>query len=147
MAELFWLGAIILFLIVEANTVALASLWFSAGALVALIAAVCGGELWLQIVLFLGVSAVLLACLRPLVRRVIRPKLIRTNADALIGSEGYVTQTIDNRSAVGRVKLGSMEWSARSADGEIIEAGTLVQTERIEGVKAIVTPVEAKAEI
>ena len=42
------------------------------------------------------------------------------------------------------MKLGAMEWTARSTDGSIIPQGTLVKVDRIEGVKAFVTPVEVK---
>jgi membrane protein implicated in regulation of membrane protease activity len=131
----------VVFLIAEASTVAMVSLWFAAGSLVALIAALLGAPLWLQITLFLAVSAVLLASLRTLVRKHFTPNLTKTNVDAVIGSRGYVTADIDNISATGTVKLGTMEWTARSATGEIIKAGTLVKVERIEGVKAFVVPV------
>ena len=65
---------------------------------------------------------------------------------AVIGSRGYVTADIDNVSAVGKVKLGAMEWTARSTTGEKIPAGTLVQVDKIEGVKVFVTMVEAAAQ-
>ena len=141
---LIWLAVMVLFM--EANTVAVVSAWFAAGALAALIAALCGAQLWLQIAVFLAVSVVLLASLRPLVRKYFKPKLVRTNVDALSGTQGYVTQDIENVSAQGQVKLGGMEWSARSTSGEPIAAGTLVCVDRIEGVKAFVSPVKEKIE-
>ena len=131
----------VVFLIAEASTVSMVSLWFAAGSLVALIAGLLGAPLWLQITLFLAVSGVLLASLRTIVRKHFTPNLTATNVDAIIGSQGFVTADIDNISATGTVKLGAMEWTARSATGEIIEAGTLVKVERIEGVKVFVTPV------
>ncbi|MBP3305062.1 MAG: NfeD family protein [Oscillospiraceae bacterium] len=144
--QFLWLALMVVFLFVEAGTVALVSAWFAAGALAALIAALLGAEIWLQITVFLAVSAALLACLRPLVRKYFKPKIVRTNVDSLIGSEGYVTADIDNVAAVGQVKLGAMEWTARSSSGENIPKGTLVKVERIEGVKAFVTPVKVTAE-
>lgn len=141
-----WLALMVVFLFVEAGTVALVSAWFAAGALAALIAALLGAEIWLQITVFLAVSVALLASLRPLVRKYFKPRLVRTNVDSLIGSEGYVTADIDNIAAVGQVKLGAMEWTARSSTGENIPKGTLVKVERIEGVKAFVTPVKVTAE-
>ena len=89
----------------------------------------------------------LLACLRPLVRKHITPKLEKTNIDAVIGSRGYVTADIDNLSATGTVKLGAMEWTARSTSGVIIPAGTLVQVDKVEGVKVFVTPAEVTASV
>ena len=139
------LALMVVFLITEASTVAMVSLWFAVGSLAAMIAALLGGPVWLQVALFLVVAAVLLACLRPVARKRFTPRLKSTNIDAVIGSQGYVTADIDNVAATGQVKLGGMEWTARSAGGEKISAGTLVQVERIEGVKAFVTPVKVKS--
>ena len=143
-----WLVLMIVFLVVEAACpIHLVSIWFAAGALVAMIVAVLGGQLWLQILLFLLISCGLLAALWPFVKKVLNPKRTATNVDALIGAEGYVTAAVDNLNAEGKVKLGGMEWTARSTDGKKIPAGTLVKVERIEGVKAIVSPVTEEAKI
>ena len=142
-----WLVAFVVCLVIESQTVELVAIWFAAGALTAMVASLCGAELWLQIVLFLVVSGVLLAALRPFVKKFIKPKITATNVDSLIGSQGYVTETVDNIAATGQVKLGSMPWTARSTDGAPIEAGTLVRVDRVEGVKAFVTPVRETANI
>ena len=105
MNTLIWLVLLILFLVAEAATVTMVSLWFAAGSLAALIVAVTGGSLGLQIFVALAVSALLLACLRPVVRKHFTPGLTKTNVDAVIGSCGYVTADIDNVSAMGTVKL------------------------------------------
>ena len=146
-AAIVWLGLMIVFLIAEAASVSLVSLWFAAGALVAMIVSLLGGEIWLQILLFLAVSAGLLACLRPVVRKCIHPKTTATNIDAVIGTQGYVTADVDNLSGTGQVKLGAMEWSARSSGGEPISTGTLVQVDRIEGVKVFVSTVKIHQEV
>ena len=137
-----WLALLVIFLIAEASTVTVVSLWFAAGALAALVASLLGAGLWLQVLLFLAVSAALLIALRPIVRRFIHPKLTATNIDSVIGSQGLVIAAVDNIAAAGQVKLGAMEWSARSTTGEPIPAGTRVRADRIEGVKVFVTPVE-----
>ena len=142
-----WLALLIAFLVVEASTVTLISLWFAAGSLAALVATLLYAPLWLQVLLFFAVSAGLLACLRPIVRKHFTPKLSKTNLDAVIGSEGYVTADIDNLAATGTVKLGAMEWTARSADGHFIKVGTCVKVEKIEGVKVFVTAVPAEASV
>lgn len=142
-----WLVLMVLFLLAEASTVTLVSLWFAAGSLAALIAALCGGEVWLQITLFLVISVALLASVRPLVRRYFKPKLTATNVDSIIGSKGYVTAPIDNLSASGQVKLGAMEWTARSTSGDPISQGTLVRVDKIEGVKAFVSPVKVEESV
>ena len=146
-AAIVWLILIVLFLIAEAGTVSMVSLWFAAGSLAALLTALLGGAAWLQILVFLVVSAGLLLALRPLVRRYITPKLTATNVDSVVGSTGLVTAAIDNVAAAGQVKLGAMEWTARSTSGEPIPEGTLVKVDRIEGVKVFVTPVQIPAQI
>ena len=146
-AAIIWLLLIVVFLVAEASTVTMVSLWFSAGALAALVISLLGGPYWLQIAAFLVVSTVLLALLRPLVHKYVTPKLTRTNVDSVIGSSGFVTAAIDNMSATGQVKLGAMYWTARSTSGEAIEEGTLVKVDRIEGVKVFVSPAEVTAKV
>ena len=135
-----WLALFVVFLIVEAGTVALVSIWFALGALAALASCVLGAEMWLQITVFLVVSLVLLAVLWKRVRS--KLTTTKTNVDSVIGAEGYVTEAIDNLSYTGRVKLGGITWAARSTSGAGIPVGTLVKVERIEGVKAFVSPAE-----
>ena len=147
MDTIIWLVLMIAFLIAEAATVVTISLWFAGGALVALVASLLGAPLWLQVTLFFLVSAALLGSLRGMVRKHFTPMLERTNVDAIIGSSGYVTAEIDNIKATGTVKLGAMEWTARSTSGEKIPAGTLVKVDRIEGVKVFVAAVKIKAEV
>ena len=142
-----WLGLMVLFLAIEAATVTMVSLWFAGGALVAMVVSLLGGGFPWQTGVFLVVSTVLLALLRPMARKHFTPKLTKTNVDSVIDAQGYVTSDIDNVAATGTVKLGAMEWTARSATGEKISTGTLVKVEKIEGVKAFVTPVEVPAEV
>ena len=142
MDKILWLVLLVTFIMTEASTVAVVSLWFAAGALVALIAAMLGAQLWLQAVLFAAVSAVLLLALRPIVRKFFTPKLTRTNVDAVLGAEGLVTAAIDNVQCTGQVKVGAVEWTARSANGQPIAVGTRIKVDRVEGVKAIVSPLE-----
>ena len=142
-----WFGLMVIFLIVEAACpLHLVSIWFAVGSLVAALTGLLHGPLWLQVVLFLVVSGALLAMLWPFVRRFLNPKLEKTNIDSVIGSQGYVTAAIDNIAAQGQVKLNGMEWTARSTDGRPIKAGSLIQVDKIEGVKAFVSPVRERVE-
>jgi membrane protein implicated in regulation of membrane protease activity/transcriptional regulator with XRE-family HTH domain len=136
-----WTAASILFGVVEAVTAGLVCIWFVAGALVALVASLLGAPLWLQVTVFLTLSSSLLACLRPFVRKFIKPKVVATNVDSVIGSHGYVTEQIDNLSATGQVKLGGMVWSARSTNGQVIHKDAKIVVDKIEGVKVFVSPV------
>jgi membrane protein implicated in regulation of membrane protease activity len=146
-AAIFWLILLVVFLMVEGSTVTMVSIWFAAGALVALLASLLNAPIAVQVVLFFAVSCITLSMLRPLVRKYVTPKVVKTNVDAIIGKQGLVTTAINNVTATGQVKLGTMEWTARSTSGDPIEAGTLVKVDHIEGVKVFVTPVEVKANV
>ncbi len=148
LAPAFWLALMIVFLVVEASCpIHLVSVWFAVGALAATVASMLGGPIWLQVVLFIAVSAALLALMWPLVRKYLNPRITPTNVDSIIGTAGHVTADIDNDGAHGQVKLGAMEWSARSTSGAPIPKGTLVRVDRVEGVKVFVTPTEASVTI
>lgn len=138
----FWLIVMVLFLVVEAATVGLVCIWFAVGSLAALLAAMCGAQLWLQIVLFLIVSAATLYFTRPLVKRYVNSKVEPTNADMVIGKECRVTETVDNIAGTGAVYVDGKTWTARSSDDEVIPEGTLVTAKSIDGVKLIVAAPE-----
>ena len=147
-AAIFWLVLMLVFLVVEAVcAIHLVSIWFAAGSLVAIVVSLVGGEIWLQITVFLAVSCVILALMWPFVRKFLNPGLKKTNIDSVIGSTGLVTVAVDNVSALGQVKLNGMEWTARSTTGAVIEPGTVIRVDRIEGVKVFVSPVEKTATV
>lgn len=141
METFLWFVLLILFVVAEAATVNMVSAWFALGSLAAVIGSLLGAKLWLQIVLFLVVSGVSLALLRPLSKKYFTPRITRTNVDALAGKLCLCVTDIDNVAGSGQVKLGDVEWSARSTTGEPIPAGTQVKIDRVEGVKVYVTPV------
>ena len=134
-----WLAIMIIMLIVEGIVPGLVSIWFAIGALAAMISALCGSPLWLQAVWFIAVSLASLCLTRPLVKKYVNPKIQPTNADALIGKEGIVTENIDNIAGEGAVKISGQVWTARSVDDSIkIPQGQIVVVKEIQGVKLIV---------
>ena len=136
---IFWLIAFILFVVGEAVTVGLVAIWFAVGALGALAAAALGGGLWLQIAVFLILSALSLMLLKPLSRKwMAGHKAARTNADRVIGETALVTEDIDNTMATGQVQVDGQIWTARSAHGVVIPAGSRVKVLSIQGVKVMV---------
>ena len=144
METFLWFALLIVFVIVEAATVNMVSAWFAIGSLAALITALLGGKMWLEIVVFLAVSAVALALLRPLAKKYFTPRITKTNVDALVGKTCLCVTAIDNLAGSGQVKVGDVEWTARSESGEPIPVGTEVKIHRVEGVKVYVTPVTVK---
>ena len=133
-----WLALLILFSIGEAITVGLTSVWFAVGSLGALLCALVGGGIWVQIIVFLVLSGLSLALVRPLAKKFLTPGYSATNADRVIGREAVVTQTIDNLRGQGQVNITGQTWTARSQDDTVIPEGALVRVLRIEGVKVFV---------
>ena len=134
-----WVVIMVVFLVFEAATAGLTCIWFAIGALAALIAALFGAPIWLQLVCFFVVSVVTLYFTRPLVLKYVNSRSQPTNADMVIGKEALVTEAIDNVESAGAVAVGGKVWTARSENGEPIEVGSIVTVLRIEGVKLIVS--------
>ena len=133
-----WLAVMALAVFVEATTMALVSVWCAVGALVTVFAAYFGASLQAQLLIFVGVSIVVAAVVRPLAKRYADPYTVPTNADRLLGMEARVTEDIDNVRPSGAVYVDGKTWTARSADGERIPAGETVEIQWMEGVKVIV---------
>lgn len=133
-----WIGLIVVTAAVEAATVQLVTVWFAVGGVAGLIAYAAGLEIWLQILIFAIVSAVALAVTRPLVKKFTNGRRMPTNADRFIGEKAVVTEKIENDLSKGAVKIGGLEWTARSVDSETADVGEQVTVEAIEGAKLIV---------
>ena len=139
---IFWLAAMVVFIAAEAMTVSLVSIWFAAGALGAIVVALLGGGLILQVTVFLALAVALLLSLRSIVRKHFTPHVTRTNIDSVIGATGIVVTPVNNIAALGQVQINGMEWSARSSDNSHIPAGAMVRVDRVEGVKVFVSLAE-----
>lgn len=143
--QIVWLALLIIFAVAEAATVGLTSVWFAIGALGALICALVGGNIWLQLGIFIVLSVVCLVALRPLAQKYLNNRVEPTNADRVIGQEAQVTQDIDNIQGTGAVTIGGITWTARSEHDTPIPAGTMVRVLRIEGVKVMVEEIKEEA--
>lgn len=133
-----WLIALIVFIVVEAATVGLVSIWFAVGAFAAFISALLRVKIWLQIACFVVFTALTIIVTRPLAKKLLSSKYMPTNADRVLNMVGIVSERIDNLSDSGAVQVGGKLWRARSESGEIIEKEEKVRSIRIEGVKLIV---------
>jgi membrane protein implicated in regulation of membrane protease activity len=136
---LVWLILIIVFIVGELATVGLTSIWFAAGALIALFCAMIGASFGVQILLFFVVSLVCLYATRPLAKRFINRNVQSTNADSLIGQEIRITERVSNIDQTGTAVVRGQEWTVRAADDrEILEEGDMARIISISGVKLIV---------
>ena len=140
--EWVWLGLTVAFIIVEITTVQLVSVWlaFSAG-VTAIISAIFKDlpVIW-QIVIFVVLSAVLIASTRPLVKKFLqnKNKTTDTNLDLIIEKTAIVVEEINNIQGVGAIKINGLVWSARSVDDTAIAKDELVVIKSIDGNKAMV---------
>lgn len=135
-----WLLVAVIFAVVEAATVQLMSIWFALGAVAAMVAALLGANVWVQFSVFLIVSILVLACTRPITKKVLRIKQVHTNADSVVGRIAAVTVEIAGPGEVGRVLVDGQDWAAVSEDGSPIHRGEKVLVKAIEGVKLVVEP-------
>ena len=133
-----WLAAAIIFIVIEAMTVGLTTIWFAAGALVALVLALLKVGPGVQVAVFLVLSLVLLGTTRKIFVNKLKTGSEKTNVDALVGEEGVVLEEISPFNT-GLVKVKGQNWTAVAADKDaVITAGTTVRIKSIEGVKLIV---------
>ncbi len=136
---IFWLVALVLFILIEIATMGLTTIWFAGGALLAVIASALGLPLVVQIVLFFAVSFVLLYFTRPMAVKYFNKDRVKTNAESLVGRQAIVISEIDNLQGIGQVTVGGMEWSARTAEAGVrLDVGSVVNIIAINGVKLIV---------
>lgn len=133
-----WLIGIIAFVILEAVTYQLVSVWFALGAVGGLIAAIVGVQFNIQMTVFLIISVVFLLCLRPVSKKLLKTKKEQTNVDSLIGKEVLITKEVDNLHGKGEGKINGMMWSVRSTDNSCILENETAIVENVKGVKLIV---------
>jgi len=134
-----WLAAAVIFLLVEAGTMGLTSIWFCFGSLAAMILSLLHFSIPVQIGGFLAAAGALLVMIRPLTRKYFRIGKEKTNADRIVGMKGLVTETVDGKLPSGQVRVAGQIWTARASDpAQIIPKGTEVTVKAISGVKVIV---------
>lgn len=139
MVPLYWLLGLVVLLVIEIATLGLTTIWFAGGALVAFFAALLGAKLWLQLVLFVLVSLLMLIFTRPVAVKYLNKNNVKTNYEGLIGKVVRLTKCVDNASQTGQAVIHGVEWTVRSTkDYDIIEAGKRVKIVNIEGAHLIV---------
>ena len=140
-----WLVIFIAMIVVEASGPNLVSIWFAVGSLVALILAVIPGVAWwVELIVFVAVSATTLLALRPIFKRFFKRNEFKSNIDSIEGKRGYVTEDITYL-VPGAVKLGDIKWSAIPADkDDSFKTGEVVEVVAINGNKLIVKKVKEK---
>ena len=140
-----WLTLFALSLIIEASGPNLVSVWFAVGALVSLIISfIPGVAWWIQLIIFVVISAVSFISLRPIFKRLMKHNLFNTNIDSYTGKKGCVVEEITLLNP-GSVKIGDVKWSAIPLDEKAtFKVNEIVEVVTINGNKLIVKKVEEK---
>ncbi len=140
MISIYWLIAFVVFVGIEAATMALTTIWFAGGAFVAFLLSLSGVSVEVQLAAFLIVSFLLLFLTRPFASKFINTNTVKTNSEGLVGREARVTARISNELGEGAAIVDGQEWTARTKEeGEVIDEGVMVRICDIQGVKLIVT--------
>ena len=140
-----WLLVLAVSLVVEFLTLGLTSVWFAGGALIAALLALLGVPWPFQIAAFIIVSALLLILTRPVAVKYFNDKRVKTNVESMVGQKAIVLGEIDNLQGLGRVRVGTQDWSARSSIEDVrFAVGDVVKVVSVEGVKLIVEAVDTQ---
>ena len=140
-----WLALFVIMLVIEGAGPGLVSIWFSFGALIALLVSfIPGVAWWIELIVFIVVSVATLLALRPVVRRFYKRNNIRTNVDSFVGKRGYVIEDITFLKP-GAIKIGDVSWTAIPVDNnqKILE-NEVIEVVAINGNKLVVKKVEDK---
>ena len=134
-----WLIVFVACVAIEIVTMGLTTIWFAGGSLMAAVVSAIGAPLWLQLILFFGVSLLLLYLTRPIAVKYFNKDRVKTNAESLVGQQAIVISEIDNLQGIGQVTVNGQEWTARNARGnERLSVGSVVYIRAISGVKLMV---------
>ena len=134
-----WILGIIAFIILEAVTYQLVSIWFAIGALGGMIAAFSGVRISMFKWLCLLRYHLFVYCVYDrLSMKFFKPRNVETNAQSLVGKEVLITSDVDNIRGLGEGKVDGKVWTVRSIDNSHVLKGETAVIEKIEGVKLIV---------
>lgn len=135
-----WIMIIIALSFIEAATINLVSIWFIVSALISLITSFFDVPFLYQFGIFVLVGLLLMITTKPILKKWIKPKNIKTNVDRVIGMTGIVTEEI-TKNTIGEVKVDGKKWSAISP--KKIPVGEEIVIDEIDGVKLKVHKLES----
>lgn len=137
----FWLIVAGIFFVLEIITVGFLVFWLGIGALLALIVSLFTSNLILQTAVFVISSIILIFLTKPFTKKILNTETVNTNVFSIIGKKALVIKDIDPINSTGQIKVNGEVWTAISHNNELIKKDTEVEIENINGVKAIVKPI------
>lgn len=140
----FWLIASGIFFIAEILTTGFLIFWLGVASLITMIVSLFTSNLFIQSLIFVCCSAILIPITKPFLNKFVSKTVTttKTNVFSMIGKKALVIEDINSINNSGQIKVNGEIWSADSIDHANIEKGTEVEIKKIEGVKAIVFPIE-----
>lgn len=136
---LFWLIVSGIFFALEIVTIGFLLFWFAIGSLIAMVVSFFVSSIYIQAIVFLVSSTILLFFTRPFAKKITKSSdSVNTNAFSILGKRGVVLKDINSINGTGQVKIGTEVWSAKSYTGIPIPTGSEVEVIEIDGVKAVV---------
>ena len=129
-----WMLAAGAFLVIEALTVGLVSIWFVPGAIIAAILSVWVKNFYIQLAVFLVISGITMFLCKKFFKKTKSEKLAETNA-LLIGKTALAKADISQTD--GRVIVGDVYW--RAVSEEQISEGEYVTVTAVNGNTLTVT--------
>lgn len=136
-----WLLWIILsgiLLILEIFTSGFLLIWPGIGAFLSFIAAICGVDITIQVMIFTVSTILLLLFMKPILNKFVKVKETPMNNKSLIGKTGIVLKELSKIEQTGQIKIEGEIWTAIPTDDSIIQVNEKVTIEQIDGVKLIV---------
>ena len=141
MRPISWLIFFLILIIFELVTLGLTTLWFAIGAIVAFFASVFEANIYVQWTLFAAVSFVTLIFTRPVLYNRLKKRIVKTNADNLVGQLAVITVEVDNLEAKGAATINGNVWTARSVDDDVkLAQDSVGRIVAIKGNKLILEP-------
>ncbi len=133
-----WLAVAVVSAALEFITMQMVSIWFTFASIITIILALCGVVWWVQLLVFCGLSLVLLLSLRKLaLKYLLKNDKTKTNVDSFVNNNYKLIQPI-TADTPGEVKINGVVWTAVSEDGAEIEKDQVVTVVKIDGNKLIV---------
>lgn len=136
---IFWIVICILVCFIEAITQQIVAIWFAAGSFVCIFLSYFGFDFSIQLIVFILVSILAMFLVRPYTLKKLKPTIVSTNTDGLIGKTAIVAMDFNSLTKEGRVLAQGMDWAAKTMDTEILKKGQEVVIQQIEGVKLLVS--------
>lgn len=117
--------------------------WLGIAALVVCLLSLFIHNLFIQMAIFLVLSALLLLFTKPFVEKFVikKDEKVITNAFSIIGQKAKVTKSMDPVTKLGQIKVGSETWTAKSNNDVLLQEGEIVKVDAIDGVKAIISKI------